>query len=177
MNQFSDDHIEWIHKKKNMIQVSPKKIENTTAEADIYAFPMLMGYCYAYATFLKPDLPSCRGPANAMHGKAATLDHTFKDVITPNADTPYSMALMDLRAEPVVIQVPQVADSYYVWQFEDLYGTLTITIQHQQPQDTAEKANWLPAPEGPFYLVLRIYWPERAALDGTWTPPPVVRLD
>jgi hypothetical protein len=30
-----------------------------------------------------------------------------------------------------------------------------------------------PAPEGPFYLVLRIYWPEQATLDGTWTPPPV----
>jgi hypothetical protein len=29
------------------------------------------------------------------------------------------------------------------------------------------------APAGPFYLVLRIYWPEQTALDGTWTPPPV----
>jgi hypothetical protein len=52
-------------------------------------------------------------------------------------------------------------------------GSLTITIQHQQPQDATEQANWLPAPEGPFYLVMRIYWPEQAALDGTWTPPPV----
>jgi hypothetical protein len=33
--------------------------------------------------------------------------------------------------------------------------------------------NGLPAPAGPFYLVLRIYWPEKATLDGTWTPPPV----
>jgi hypothetical protein len=31
----------------------------------------------------------------------------------------------------------------------------------------------LPAPEAPFYLVMRIYWPEQVALDGTWTPPPV----
>ena len=52
-------------------------------------------------------------------------------------------------------------------------GSLTITIQREQPQDVTEKANWLPAPEGPFYLVLRIYWPEQATLDGTWTPPPV----
>ena len=34
----------------------------------------------------------------------------------------------------------------------------------------------LPAPEDPFYVVMRIYWPEKAALDGTWTPPPVVRI-
>jgi hypothetical protein len=59
-----------------------------------------------------------------------------------------------------------------------VYGkdsSLTITIQHEQPQDAAEQANWLPAPEGPFYLVIRIYWPKKAALDGSWTPPPVVR--
>ena len=56
-------------------------------------------------------------------------------------------------------------------------GSLTITIQHKQPQDASEQANWLPAPEGPFYLVMRIYWPEPAALDGTWTPPPVRRVE
>jgi hypothetical protein len=54
-------------------------------------------------------------------------------------------------------------------------GSLAITIQREQPQDAAEQANWLPAPEGPFYLVMHIYWPEKAALDGTWIPPPVVR--
>jgi hypothetical protein len=31
----------------------------------------------------------------------------------------------------------------------------------------------LPAHEGLFYLVVRIDWPEQAALDGTWTPPVV----
>ena len=52
-------------------------------------------------------------------------------------------------------------------------GALTITIQREQPQDAMQKANWLPAPEGPFYLVMRIYWPEQAVLEGAWTPPPV----
>ena len=56
-------------------------------------------------------------------------------------------------------------------------GSLTLTIQHKQPQDAAEQANWLPAPEGVFYMVMRIYWPEQDALDGTWTPPPVERVD
>jgi hypothetical protein len=55
-------------------------------------------------------------------------------------------------------------------------GSLTITVQHAQPQDAAQKANWLPAPEGPFYLVMRIYYPEKAALDGTWPPPAVVQI-
>jgi hypothetical protein len=92
-------------------------------EAYIYAFPMLMGYRFAFATFLTPGLPSYRGSVNAIHGKAATLDHTFKDVITPNADTPYSLGMLDLRAEPLVLQVPAVTDGYYVLQFVYLFGT------------------------------------------------------
>jgi len=106
-----------------MTQRTPQEIEKIAEEAYIYAFPMLMGYRFAFASFLMPGLPSYRGPANAFHGKAATLDHTFKDVVTPNADTPYSMALLDLRAEPVVLQAPAVSDRYYVWQFVDLFGT------------------------------------------------------
>ena len=92
-------------------------------EAYIYAFPMLMGYRYGYATFLQPASPAYRGPANAgPYGEAVTLDHRFRDVITPNADTPYSFSLLDFRAGPLVLSVPAVTDRYYVMQFEDLYG-------------------------------------------------------
>ena len=92
-------------------------------EAYTFCFPMLMGYRFGFATFLVPSLPSYRGPLNEMHGTAATLDSSFKDVITPNADTPYSMAGLDLRAEPLVLEVPAIADRYYVIQFVDLFGT------------------------------------------------------
>ena len=36
-------------------------------------------------------------------------------------------------------------------------------------------ANRLVTPTGSFSLYLRIYWPEDAVLDGSWTPPPVRR--
>jgi hypothetical protein len=106
-----------------MTKLTAQEIEKTAEEAYIYAFPMLMGYRYAFASFLMPGIPSHRGPVNALHGKAVTLDHTFKDVVTPNADTPYSMALLDLRAEPMVLQVPAIKDRYFVIQFVDLFGT------------------------------------------------------
>ncbi len=99
------------------------EIARIAEEAYVFSFPMLMGYRYGFATFLVPSLPSYRGPLNEMHGDPTTLDHTFKDVITPNADTPYSMAALDLRAEPIVLEVPEVPERYYVMQFEDLYGT------------------------------------------------------
>ena len=55
-------------------------------------------------------------------------------------------------------------------------GSLTIHIQRERPESAAGQANWLPSPEGTFYLALRIYWPEQAALDGTWQPPAVERV-
>ena len=41
----------------------------------------------------------------------------------------------------------------------------------------AQRANWLPAPAEEFYLYLRLYLPKPAALDGTWEPPLIVRVD
>lgn len=50
-------------------------------------------------------------------------------------------------------------------------GSVTISLS-RQPTDEAA-GNRLTAPEGDFSLYLRLYWPLEAAVDGTWTPPPV----
>jgi hypothetical protein len=59
---------------------------------------------------------------------------------------------------------------------KDPDGGLTLYIQNESPGKELE-SNWLPAPKGPFLAVLRLYWPEQAALDGTWTSPPMKRID
>ncbi|MDR7040462.1 hypothetical protein J2X36_005245, partial [Methylobacterium sp. BE186] len=46
--------------------------------------------------------------------------------------------------------------------------------QHESPGAQRE-SNWLPAPAGPFVLMLRTYWPKNALLNGSWAPPPVTR--
>jgi hypothetical protein len=53
-------------------------------------------------------------------------------------------------------------------------GSLDLWLQHDSPGAAAE-ANWLPAPSGPFGLILRVYWPGPAMLDGSWVPPAVTR--
>jgi len=53
-------------------------------------------------------------------------------------------------------------------------GSLDIFIQHDRPGKDQE-ANWLPAPAGPFNLLMRLYWPKPAALEGKWTPLAVRR--
>lgn len=55
----------------------------------------------------------------------------------------------------------------------DADGGLTLYLQHDEP--TADrKANWLPLPDGTFYAVLRMYWPQEAALSGAWEAPALV---
>lgn len=53
-------------------------------------------------------------------------------------------------------------------------GGITLHIQHQSPGKDKEP-NWLPAPKGPFFMVLREYWPKPEALDGSWKVPQAVR--
>jgi hypothetical protein len=58
-------------------------------------------------------------------------------------------------------------------------GSLNLTIQNESPGKDKE-ANWLPAPEGKFILMMRLYWPKEkdpSILDGTWTPPGVKKAD
>ncbi|HEX6010204.1 MAG TPA: DUF1254 domain-containing protein [Geminicoccaceae bacterium] len=60
-------------------------------------------------------------------------------------------------------------------------GSLTIYIQNRSPGADKE-ANWLPAPDGPIYLVMRLYWPKETPPSvlpvgqGTWRPPGIRRL-
>ena len=59
-------------------------------------------------------------------------------------------------------------------------GSLTIYIQKDSPGKDKE-ANWLPAPDGTVYLVMRLYWPKTEAPSilpagaGSWQPPGVVK--
>jgi hypothetical protein len=54
-------------------------------------------------------------------------------------------------------------------------GSLTIHMSHEQPTDADARANWLPAPEGQFALIVRAYVPTQVILDGSYTLPNVER--
>jgi hypothetical protein len=57
----------------------------------------------------------------------------------------------------------------------DADGGLTLTLQHARPDTATGVANWLPAPEGQFFLCLRAYLPQPALIDGTYQLPAPVR--
>jgi hypothetical protein len=51
-------------------------------------------------------------------------------------------------------------------------GSLTIYIQHESPGKESE-SNWLPAPNAPFYVILRAYGPKQELLTGTYQIPAI----
>ena len=58
----------------------------------------------------------------------------------------------------------------------DADGGITLYVQSDSPGKDKE-ANWLPAPNGPFYTVLRIYQPKVAAQTGKWVAPRLVPVN
>lgn len=91
-------------------------------EAYIYGFPMVDSYRIQHSYFVDEKSPEYKGEWNVPHSVARVYTPDDKAIQTPNSDTPYSFLGADLRAEPIVISVPDVPDDrYYSLQFIDLY--------------------------------------------------------
>jgi hypothetical protein len=58
----------------------------------------------------------------------------------------------------------------------DADGGITLYVQNESP-GAAKESNWLPAPKGPFFVVLRLYWPKPEALNGKWRAPSLQRVN
>jgi hypothetical protein len=58
----------------------------------------------------------------------------------------------------------------------DSDGGITLYVQNESPGAGME-SNWLPAPKGPFFSAMRLYWPKPAALNGQWKAPPLLRAN
>lgn len=57
----------------------------------------------------------------------------------------------------------------------DADGGLTLLIQNESPGKDRE-SNWLPAPKGPFSIIMRLYLPKPEALESRWKAPPLVQV-
>ncbi|WEX89528.1 DUF1254 domain-containing protein [Sinorhizobium garamanticum] len=81
-----------------------------------------------------------------------------------------SSLLVDNPLDRYLLNSPMLPDFV-----KDADGGLTFYVQNESPGKDKE-ANWLPAPKGPFWMSMRLYWPKKEALDGTWKQPPVTRV-
>jgi hypothetical protein len=86
----------------------------------IYGLPIVMNYAVMYAYAVDKDSGQFKAPFNEIKNEARVFTYKDTAIVTPNSDTPYSFAWLDLRAEPIVLSVPKVEkDRYYAVQLED----------------------------------------------------------
>jgi hypothetical protein len=91
-------------------------------EAYLYGFPMIVGYDVLYKFFIDRNSGQFKAPINQLHNEARVFTPKNTGISTPNSDTPYSMALLDLRAEPMVLCMLEIEKArYYDVQLVDLY--------------------------------------------------------
>lgn len=114
---------------------------------------MALDGAYSYTiTFNKNNLP----PVHAFW--SFTMYELPSSLLTSNPINRY------LINSPMLPQLKKNAD-----------GGLSLYIQNTSP-GKGKETNWLPAPQGRFMIVLRLYWPKEEALTGEWTPPPLIKI-
>ena len=114
-------------------------------------------------------------PANgARHSYTV---HFAKDQLPP-AEAFWSLTMYDAKTK---LLAPNLKKRYLINSAMlpnlklDADGGLTLALQHHEPPK-AEQSNWLPAPPGPFYAVLRIYLPKPEVGNSQWKLPPLTPL-
>lgn len=91
-------------------------------EAYLYGFPMIVGYKVMYEYNIDRNSGQFKAPFNQISNEARVFTYKDTTISTPNSDTPYSVAQLDLRAEPMVLCMPEIDKSrYYDVQLVDMY--------------------------------------------------------
>lgn len=93
--------------------ITPAEVRAIAEEGFIYGLPLVMNYAVMNEFAVDTKSSQFKAPfnqINSMH-RVATPEDTA--VVTPNSDTPYSTAWLDLRAEPMVLSVPAVDKKRY----------------------------------------------------------------
>jgi hypothetical protein len=102
--------------------ITPAEARAVAKEAYIYGFPMVDNYRIQYAYFVDRKNREYKAPWNQIRNIPRVFTPDDKAIQTPNSDTPYSFAGLDLRAEPIVLTVPEVEKGrYYSIQLIDAY--------------------------------------------------------
>jgi hypothetical protein len=109
-------------------------------EGFIYGLPLVMNYAVMQEYAVDKSSPQFKAPFNQIKNEDRV--YTYKDtaIVTPNSDTPYSFAWLDLRTEPLVISVPAVEKKrYYAVQLVDgntyNFGYIGSRATGNQPGD------------------------------------------
>src|SRR5260221_6280117 len=126
-----------------------------------------------------------RADGEELEGRKQTYTLTFPRGHFPPVNAFWSVTMYDGKSQLLIenpinrylINTPMLPGMT-----KNADGSLTLYVQKDSPGADKE-SNWLPAPNGPIYLVMRLYWPKTTqpsilpAGEGTWKPPGIVQVN
>jgi hypothetical protein len=99
------------------------------AEAYVYGFPLvLMDTTKQVMTGVPSPTETGRAPINQFSHAASFPTPESRDVVSPNADTLYSTAWLDLAREPLILHVPDTHGRYYVMEMLDAWTNVFAAL-------------------------------------------------
>ncbi len=96
-------------------------------QAYTYAYPMIMMELTRRVSTNVEALGGNLAPMNQFAHIRAFPDHTFREVVRPNADTLYSIVWFDVTKEPLVVSVSDTGGRYYMLQMMDMWTDVFAT--------------------------------------------------
>ncbi|ADJ27130.1 DUF1254 domain-containing protein [Nitrosococcus watsonii] len=123
------------------------------------------------AIYLNAFADADGNPTTGEHDYAIHFDNGK----LPPANAFWSLTMYDMDG----FQVPNPINRFAIGDRDELKfnndGSLDIYIQHQSPGKDKE-SNWLPAPEGPFQVMLRMYSPKASVFKTGLDLPPITKV-
>ena len=174
-----------------MKNINGWKVGSVFGDRNFYKGDWLMRAAAAKGGIYGNDAVEAVSPMTQKGGEGEALDAskhdyalTFPAGQLPPANAFWSVTMYDGKTQLLVenpINRYLINSPMLKGMKKNADGSLTIHIQKDSP-GKAKEANWLPAPNGPVYLVMRIYWPKTEAPSilpagsGSWAPPGVTRV-
>lgn len=89
------------------IQPDADAVWEMVSEAYIYAFPLVLTDATKTLSTNTDGTMESRAPVNQFNHAEKLADASFRTVVTPNVDTVYSQAWLDISAEPMIYVLPE----------------------------------------------------------------------
>lgn len=133
----------------NFAPLTESEVKSIAVDAYIYAYPLvLMEISKRIMTnYAQPDPDGKGAPINQFSHKKTFPDATFTDVVSPNADTLYSILWYDVTEEPLIIEVPASNGRYFLLPALDMWTDVFMspgsrTTGNNKQTYALASANW-----------------------------------
>lgn len=101
--------------------VSADEASEIAVEAYVFGYPLVLMDVTRQAMTAVPKAEGRKAPVNQFIHMREFPDYTMTDVVSPNADTLYSTAWLDLTKEPIILSLPDVGKRYYLMEMLDAW--------------------------------------------------------